>query len=91
MMGLFVILSCPENRLCGMGEAAAGQVRRRIGFLPGYVIDNFIAFLLQGQADGINIMKRTGNPYGAVRLQNLFTQAQPFPVKGCLLYTSRCV
>ena len=29
-------------------------------------------------------MKRTGNPYGAVRLQNLFTQAQPFPVKGVL-------
>ena len=67
-----------------MGEAAAGQVRRRVGFLPGYVIDNFIAFLLQGQADGINIMKRTGYPYGAVRLQNLLHRRSHFRLKACL-------
>ena len=59
VMGFPIRLLRPENGFRGMSEAAAGQIRRRIGFLPGDVVDDFITLLLQGHADGINIMERS--------------------------------
>ena len=37
-----------------MGEIAAGEVGRRIGFFPGDVVEDFVAELLHGEADAVD-------------------------------------
>ena len=53
-MAAVLVLRGPDDSFRGMGEITAGKVGRRIWFLPGDVVEDFVAELLHGVADGEN-------------------------------------
>ena len=64
-----------------MGEVAAAQVGRRIGFFPGDVVEDFEAELLHGVADAEDDVVRAGDPDGAVGFQDALAAFEPFGVE----------
>ena len=54
---------------------------RRIGFFPGDVVQDFVAELLQGVADGKNDVMRAAHPNRAVGLEHALASQKPFAVE----------
>lgn len=80
-MFTLLILRRPQNGFGGMGEIAAAQVGRRIGFFPRNVVEDFVAELLHGVADGKDDVMRAADPDGAVGFQNALAAFEPFGVE----------
>lgn len=76
-----VALGGPEDGFGGVGEVAAGEVGRRVGFLPCDVVEDFEAELLHGVADGEDDVVCAGDPEGAVGLEDALAAAEPFGVE----------
>ena len=71
----------PEDGLGGVGEVAAGEVGRRVGFFPGDLVQEFHAELLHGVADGKDNVVGAADPEGAVGLEDALAAAEPFEVE----------
>lgn len=76
-----LVLGGPENRFGRVRKIPTRQIRRRIGFFPGDVIENLEPELLHGVANTENDVVRAGHPDRAVRLENTLTALQPFRVE----------
>ena len=81
--GVFALLVFrgPDDGLGAVGEVAATEVGRRIGFLPSYVIEKLEAELLHGVADVVNDVVRAADPDGAVRLEDTLAATEPFEIE----------
>jgi hypothetical protein len=62
----FGVFGGPDDGFGGVGEIAAREMGRRIGFHPGNVVEKFEAELLHGEADAVNGMSSAGDPQGAI-------------------------
>ena len=71
------VLGGPDDGFGGMGEIAAGEIGRRVGFDPGNVVEEFEAELLHGEADGMDDVGGTADPDGAVGLENALAGSEP--------------
>lgn len=71
----------PENRLGGMREVAAGEVRWWVGFLPRDLVQHLHAELLHGVADGKDDVMRAADPKRAVGLQECLAALEPCGVE----------
>lgn len=80
-MFAFLVARGPEESFGGMGEVTAAQVGRGIRLLPGDVVENFVAKLLQRVPDGKNDVMGAAHPNGAVGLQHTLAAPEPFQVK----------
>ena len=87
MFALFVFCG-PEDRLGGVREVTAAQVRGRIRLFPGDVVQNLEPELLHRVADAENDVVRAGHPNGAVRLEHALTTSQPFGVEFVVQFRS---
>lgn len=56
----------PQNRLGGVGEVAAGEVRGRVDLVPGDVVENLVAQHLQAVADAVDVVAGARDPERAV-------------------------
>lgn len=61
-MFALVVLRRPKDGFGGMGKIAAAQVGGRIGLFPGDVIEDFVAKLLHGVANGEDDVVRAADP-----------------------------
>ena len=77
----FLHLSCPNDKLGGIGEKATRDVGRRIGLLPRDHVQNLVAKLGQTVGHGKNIVVSAADPNGAIVLEFVATEAQPLPVE----------
>lgn len=80
VLTLFV-LGRPDDGLGRVREVAAGEIRRRVGLLPGDVVEDFEAKLLHRVTDGEDDVVRARHPDAAVGLEHLLAAAQPFRVE----------
>ena len=87
-MFTFLVAGGPEDGFGGMGEVAAAQVGRGIGFFPGDVVEDFVAELLHGVANGKNDVMGAAHPNGAVGFQNFLAAREPFLVKFVIQFGS---
>jgi len=71
----------PEERFVGVGEIATGEMRRRIGFVPRDVVENFEAERLQSKANRINVVRGARNPNCAVGFEQARTFLEPLRVE----------
>ena len=60
-------------------------IRRRVGFLPRDVIEDFEAELLHGEADGEDDVVRAGDPDRAVGFEDALAADEPFAVEVVVL------
>jgi hypothetical protein len=65
-MAAVLVLGGPDNCFCGVGEIAAGKIRRRIWFHPGNVVQELAFELLHGEAYGMDHVAGAGDPDGSV-------------------------
>lgn len=79
------VLGGPEEGLGGVGEVAAGEVGRRVGFLPRDLVEQLHAKLLHGVADGEDDMMRAADPEGAVGFEEGLAAAEPLGVEVVVL------
>lgn len=79
--GLFLILLRPEEGLRAVGKAPAGEIRWRIGLLPGNIVDDLEALLLEGHADAVDVLESAAHPYCAVWSHDPFAEPDPAPVE----------
>ncbi len=77
----FGVFRGPDDGFSGMGEVAAGEIRRRIGLDPGNVVEELEAELLHGEADGMDDVGGAGDPEGAVGLQDALAGGEPGAVE----------
>ena len=75
---LLGILGRPDQGLMRIGEAAAPEIRHRIGLAPDHVIQNPEAQILQRRADAENIVIGADHPDRAGVLQHPPRRRQPF-------------
>lgn len=80
-MGHFLHLSCPDDKLGGVGEEATGDVGGRIGLLPRDHVQNLVAQLGQTVGHGEDVVVSAADPNTAVVLELVATQAQPLPIE----------
>ena len=52
----------PDQRLVGIGEAAAAEVRHWIRFAPNHVVENPKSQILQQRTDSKNVVIRADHP-----------------------------
>ena len=71
----------PQNRLGGVGEVAAGEVRRRVDLVPGDVVQNLVIQHLQGVADAVDVVRRSRDPHCAVGLEQAAALIEPEQVE----------
>ena len=74
---LFFIFRGPDDRLGGVGEIAAGEIRRRIGLDPGDVVQELEFELLHGEADGMDDVAGAADPDGAIGLEDALAGGEP--------------
>lgn len=72
------ILCSPDNRFGGMYKVATGEIRRRIGLFPSDVIEYLVSEPLHCDADKMDDMMGSADPYRSIRLQNALTCGEPF-------------
>jgi len=77
LVAAFLVAPGPDNRLGGVGEVSAAEVRRGIGFDPGDVVQQLKAEALHGVADGMDDVGRAADPDGPVGLQEPAALAEP--------------
>ena len=65
MSGLLIFCR-PDNRLGGVREVSAREIRRRIRFDPGYVVQEFKIQLLHGKTDRVDDVGGATDPDRAV-------------------------
>ena len=78
--GLFIARG-PDDGFGGVGEIAAGKIGRRIGFLPGDVVEDLEAELLHGEADGMDDVAGAADPDGAVGFEDALAGGEPGAVE----------
>ncbi len=71
----------PQNGFGGVGKVAAGQIGRRVDFVPGDVVEDFVVQHLQSVADAVDIVGSPCDPKRTVRLQNAAALVQPEQVE----------
>ena len=71
----------PDDGFGGVGEIAAGEIGRRIGFDPGDVVEELEAELLHGEADGVDDVAGSADPDGAVGLEDAPAGGEPGAVE----------
>ena len=71
----------PDNGFGGVGEVAAGEVRRRVDFVPGDVVEDFVVQHLQSISDAVNVVGGARHPDRAVGLQDSAALVKPQEVK----------
>lgn len=76
-----LVLGSPDDGFGGVGEIAATQIRRRIWFFPGDVVEDFEAELLHGVADAENHMVRAADPDGPVGFEDALAAFEPRQIK----------
>ena len=84
----FLVLGGPEDGLGRVGEVTAAQVRGRVGFFPGDVVQNLEPELLQGVADAEYDVVRASHPDGAVGFQYFLAAKQPFAIEFVVQFRS---
>ena len=67
----------PDDGFGGVGEIAAGEIGRRIGFDPGNVVEELEAELLHGEADGMDDVAGAADPDGAVGFEDALAGGEP--------------
>ena len=67
----------PDQRLMRVGEAAAAEIRHRVGLAPDHVVEDPEAEILQGGADAEDVVVGADDPERAVRLQHAAAGEQP--------------
>ena len=77
----FGVLGGPQNCLGGVGEVAAGEVRRGVDLEPGDVVEYLVVQRLQGVADAVDVVRRAGDPERAVRAQQAAALVEPEDVE----------
>ena len=71
----FGMLARPDQRFVRVGKIAARQMRRRIGFVPRDVVEDFETQSLQREADAEDVVIGARNPDRAIGLQEPVTLA----------------
>ena len=64
-----------------MSKTSAGEVWRRISFLPCNVIDDLESFLFQRHPDAVNVVQRSANPDGSIFSEHFFAKPNPSSVE----------
>ncbi len=67
----------PDDGFGGVGEVAAGEIRRRVGFHPGDVVEELEAELLHGEADGMNYVTGAADPDGSIGFEDALAGREP--------------
>ena len=67
----------PDQRLVGIGEAPAAEVRHRVGLAPDDVVEDPEAEVLEDGADAEDVVVGADHPEGAVRLQHPAAGIEP--------------
>ena len=67
----------PDQRLVGIGEAPAAEIRHRVGLAPDDVVEDPEAEILQDRADAEDVVVGADHPERAVRLQHAAAGEQP--------------
>ena len=80
-MAGFGVFGGPDDGFGGVGEIAAGEIGRRIGFDPGDVVEELEAELLHGEADGMDDVAGAADPDGAVGFQDALAGGEPRAVE----------
>ena len=57
-----LVLRAPDQRLMGVGEAAAAEVRHRVGLAPHHVVQDPEAEILQHGTDAKDVMVGADHP-----------------------------
>lgn len=71
----------PQDGFGGVGEVAAGEVRRRVDFVPGDVVQDLVIQDLQGVADAVDVVGRSRDPKRAVWGQQAAALGEPEQVE----------
>ena len=71
----------PDDGFGGVGEIAAGEIGRRVGFDPGDVVEEFEIKLLHGEADGMNYVAGAADPNRSVGLEDALASCKPCAVE----------
>ncbi len=79
----------PEQGFVRVSEVATGEMRRRVGFVPGDVVEDFEAEGLQRESAAKNVVARARNPERAVGFEEAVTLPQPLQVEGVDLLEGR--
>ena len=67
----------PDQRLMGIGEAAAAEIRHRIGLAPDDVVENPEAEILQDGADAEDVVIGADDPQRAIGLERAAAFGEP--------------
>jgi hypothetical protein len=67
----------PDQRLVGVGEAAAAEVRHRVGLAPHHVVEDPVAKVLQDGADTEDVVVAADHPQTAGVLQHPAALGEP--------------
>ncbi len=79
----------PQQGFVGVREIATRQMRRRVGFVPRDVVEDFKTEGLQRETDRINVVRSARNPQRAVGLEQAMALRQPLRVEFVNLRGSR--
>ncbi len=77
----FGVFRGPDDGFGRVGEIAARKIGRRIGLDPGNVVEELEAELLHGEADGMDDVGGSGDPNGAVGLEDALAGGEPGAVE----------
>ena len=72
----------PDHRLVGVGEAAAAEIRHRIGLAPHDVVEDPEAEVLENRPDAKDVVIGADDNEGGVRLHQPPRCAEPAPREG---------
>ena len=75
----------PDHRFVGVGEAAAAEIRHRVGFAPDDVVQDPEAEVLQDRADAEDVVVRADHHDRGVRLHHPPRGAEPGPGEGVVV------
>ncbi len=67
----------PDQRLVGVGEAAAAEIRHRVGLAPDHVVEDPEAEILQQRADAEDVVVGADDPKGGGGLHYAAAGEQP--------------
>ena len=67
----------PDHGLVRVGEAAAAEIRHRVGLAPDHVVEDPEAEILHDRADAENVVVGADHPDGAGRLQHAAAGGEP--------------
>lgn len=80
-MGHLRAFACPDDELSGVGKEGARDVDGRVGFLPGYDVQDFESQLCKAVGYREDVVVRARDPNGAVVYQFVTAETQPFHVE----------